>query len=324
MTTKRKIIGASIELISEITKKVSPREQAIFTIIRQTGLSPEVMKKLKYKDLEETKQLPRKIEVRQFPERRNKPPVFIGEEANLYLNRYLAKRSNIAPEDPLFCSRTGKEINTKNLSRTFRRTLDKLMKEKKSSRNLVSITPQPTHRREYSIYSLVRYYQENAKSYEKALKDNPNENDDFYRNIYEKKAMPSLEIETLITINLTRKQRKNEIANQSHQIKEMKQTIAADREYISSILTLLYNNNGDIETGENIEIGDNFLKLWKETFDKQLDYLPFAWTNIGKFKLLPMEDIIEEFTKTLLRIKKPYDELEQQIGKNLSEAKNDE
>jgi hypothetical protein len=31
----------------------------------------------------------------------------------------------------------------------------------------------------------------------------------------------------------------------------MKQTIARDNEYISSILTLLYNNKGDPETHEN-------------------------------------------------------------------------
>jgi hypothetical protein len=60
------------------------------------------------------------------------------------------------------------------------------------------------------------------------------------RTLYREKAMPSLEIESLIIIRLTKKQRRAEIANQHYQIKEMKQTIARNSEFIGTILTLLY------------------------------------------------------------------------------------
>jgi hypothetical protein len=198
------------------------------------------------------------------------------------------------------------------------------MKERKGNFNLQPKVPQhEKNRRKFSIYSLIRFYQENSKNYEKSLKDNPHESDVFYRKLYTEKAMCSLEIESLITIRLTRKQRRTELANRDYQIKEMKQTIARDSEYISSILTLLYNNEGDMETGENIEIGDRLIELWKETFEKQNDYVMFAWKNIDKFKILPMADIVQELTRTIMRIKKPYDELEQRVGQKLSTVANE-
>jgi len=92
----------------------------------------------------------------------------------------------------------------------------------------------------------------------------------------------------------------------------MEQTIARDSDYISSILTLLYNNKGDPETRENEEIGDSFIELWEEVRKLQLKNLEDAWKSEGKIKLLQFLDIVEELTKTLKSIKKPYAELERQ------------
>ena len=100
--------------------------------------------------------------------------------------------------------------------------------------------------------------------------------------------------------------------------REMTKSIVRDNEFISSILTLLYDNKGDFETRENEVIGDKFIELWKEVRQKQFKHLEDAWRN-RKITLLPFMDIVEELTKTLKRIKKPYDELERQtieIGKN--------
>ena len=97
-----------------------------------------------------------------------------------------------------------------------------------------------------------------------------------------------------------------------NQIGEMEQTIARDTEYISSILTLLYNNKGDPETGENVTIGDNLIEFWKETRAKLDKNLMNAWKSKGENQLLSRLDILEELTNTLKRIKKPYYELEQQ------------
>jgi len=283
--------------------------------MRQTGLTPEIIKKLKYKDLEQTKQIPRKIEVRQFQTRREKPPVFIGEEGSVYIDRYLASRNNITPESLLFCTKKENGIDTKNLSRTFRLTFDNIVKEKKVYCKLEATNPQSkTNKRKFSIYSLIRFYQENSECYENASKEHRNESDEFYRRLYKEKAMPSLEIQSLITIRLTRKQRQTELANLDYQIKEMKQTIARDSEYISSILTLLYNNFGDYETGENIEIGDNFIELWKEIFDLQHEFLGYAWEHVGTIKRVPMLDIVDELTKTLKRLREPYYQLQRETA----------
>jgi hypothetical protein len=107
------------------------------------------------------------------------------------------------------------------------------------------------------LFSLIEFYREKAKHYLDEIDKNPNENDEYYRKMYKEKALPFLEIESPITYQ-------KEILKLGSQIKEMKQTIARDSEYISSILTLLYNNKGDPETGENEEIGDSFIELWKE------------------------------------------------------------
>ena len=102
----------------------------------------------------------------------------------------------------------------------------------------------------------------------------------------------------------------------------MRKTIAIDSEYIGSILTLLYNNEGDPETGQNEEIGDNFIELWKEVREKRTKNLMDFVQSRGKIKLLPFKDIIEELTKTLKRIKKPYDELERQTVETRKNSEN--
>jgi hypothetical protein len=93
----------------------------------------------------------------------------------------------------------------------------------------------------------------------------------------------------------------------------MKQTIAKDNEYIGSILSLLYNNKGDCETGEDIELGNHFIELWKRTEEEQRRNLMECWTR--KTKPLPYKDILEELTKTLKRIIKPYEELKKTQGR---------
>jgi tetratricopeptide (TPR) repeat protein len=286
--------------------------------MRQSGLSPEIIKNLKYGNLEFTKWTPRKIDARQFTGK--KTPNFIGEEANTYLKQYLASREDLTSENYLFCTNKNTKIDTGNLSRTFRHILYEIERENKAS-NILQTThfQNNTQIKNLSLYSLIRFYQETAKYYEEALKNNPNRNDEFYKRLYEEKAIPFLEINSLITLRLTKKQFNDEIAIRESQSKEMKHTIAVDNNYISSIFTLIYNNKGDPETGEAEKIGNYFLDLWKETADIQRKNLMTSWVSRGKIKLLPLLDIVEELTKTLKRLKKPYNQLEKQtadINKN--------
>ena len=52
----------------------------------------------------------------------------------------------------------------------------------------------------------------------------------------------------------------------------MKQAIAKDSKFMSEILTLIYNNMGDPETGENENIERDFSELWKEIQNKQYNF----------------------------------------------------
>jgi hypothetical protein len=97
------------------------------------------------------------------------------------------------------------------------------------------------------------------------------------------------------------------IESQNNQIEELRQTIVRDKEYISSILSLLYDNKGNWETGENIKLGDKFIKLWQEAKDVQLIHM-VNFLNERK-KYVPYVDVLDELTKTLENILKPYKKL---------------
>lgn len=302
--------------INRITEKCKPREQAFFTVMRQSGLTPHILKQLKIKNLERILEpetpTPCLIDVPH-----EELPTFIGQEGIQHLKQYLhirARKEKLTPESLLFTAKNNpnKQINTKDVSRTFRQTAQKLRITTRIGQKIKKGEPS-----EIRLFSLIRFYKKNAKDYLKELQDNPPLKDpEFFRSLYQEHAMPFLEIETKITIPIHQlKTQYQKIESQNNQIKEMRQTIAKDNEYISSILTLLYNNKGDYETGENVELGDYFIELWKKTEEEQRRHLIECW-NTRKTKLLPYKDILEELTKTLQRIRKPYEELKKHAEEN--------
>lgn len=289
--------------INRITQNCKPREQAFFTVMRQSGLKPHTLKQLKIKNLEKILEpqppTPCLINVPN-----EKAPTFIGQEAIQYLKKYLqhrARKEKLTLESLLFTAKNNpnKQINTKDVSRTFRETARRLGIGQRVKKGEPS---------EIRLFSLVRFYKRNAKNYLNELKKNPLKDREFLRSLYQENAMPLLEIETKITIPIYQlKQYQKEIDRQNNLTKEMRQTITKDNEYISSILALLYNNKGDPETGEAEEIGDYFIELWKKTAEEQRRNMMESWNR--KVKLLPYKDIVEELTRTLKRIMKPYEEL---------------
>jgi hypothetical protein len=316
---KKAIIESS--LIIKITRLVKIREKAFFAIMRQTGLTPRAIRRLKVKNLEPNMTIPRKINIQREPRQgtSEKPPIFIGEEANRYLTQYLATRLSSTRESLLFSAKynPNKEINTKNVSREFRRALEKIEKKNKHRYGLKNGITEKSVKKKFTLFSLIEFYREKAKPYLSEMEKNPDEDEEYYRKMYEEKALPLLEIESPNTYTIIpTKQYNREILKRDSQIKEMKQTIARDSEYISSILSLLYSNRGNPETHENEEIGDRFIELWKEVSELQLKNLRDVWQSEGRIKLLPMLDIVEELTKTLKRIKKPYDKLERKITRD--------
>lgn len=238
------------------------------------------------------------------------PPHFIAKEAVNYLKLYLVNRKKRAPENLLFTTRDeNHKIDTKNVSRTFRLTAQNPPKDKSVAHKFKIKEPS-----ELRLYSLKDFYDKNTKLYREEAKNNPLADDEFFRDLYKKHAMLNLELETNITYQYTKKQYKKEKEYLDNENKQMNQTIAKDNEYISSILTLLYNNKGNYETRENIKLGDYFIELWRKTAEEQRQNMKKCWTTRGKTKLLPRKDILEELTKTLKRIMKPYKELRKTQG----------
>jgi hypothetical protein len=178
--------------INKITEKSPLREKAFFTLMRQSGLPPHTIKQLKIGNLEKVLEpytpIPCKITLPH-----GKTPAFIGHETLNYLKRYLLERTNPQQESLLFTIRNkpNKEINTKDVSRTFKRAAKSL----KSPNGIVSEnkTRKPN---ELKLYSLIRFYRENAKRYLTELnKTTTLQSDAFYRKLYAREAMPNLEIE---------------------------------------------------------------------------------------------------------------------------------
>lgn len=198
--------------INKITEQCRQlREKAFFTIMRQSGLPPHTIKQLQIKHVEKILEpntpTPCKIKKGKF----RSIPDFIGEEAVKYLKQYLTTRTNLTPESLLFTIRNNpnKEINTKNVSRTFRQAAQKLEITKKITYEVKKGKPS-----ELRLYSLIKFYRKNAKYYLTELDNNNTPKDDeFYRKLYEEKAMPYLEIElpTPIEIHQLKKQQQKGI-----------------------------------------------------------------------------------------------------------------
>jgi hypothetical protein len=180
--------------INKITENAQPRERAFFTIMRQSGLTPQAIRQLKIRDLEQNMPIPCKISLPPKPiqTEARKPPAFIGEEATKYIKQYLATRKDKTPECLLFTNYNDehKEINTKDVSRTFSLIARKIDK----TRNNYENTKEKVNK--LRLFNLVKFYRKNAKSYTSQLKDNNSVKDDEdYRALYEEKALPYLEIE---------------------------------------------------------------------------------------------------------------------------------
>jgi hypothetical protein len=206
--------------INKITNECKPREKAFLTIMRQSGLEPHTIKKLKIKNLEKILEpnppTPCKIEIGKF----GKPPAFLGEEAIKYLKDYLGNRENLTPESLLFTNNKNpnKEINTKDVSRAFRITAQKLNKTGKITFEVRIGKPSELH-----LYSLIEFYKENAKGYLTELKSSISKDDEFCRKLYEERAMPFLETETLTPeIYKLRKQQQREMEKQNNENRELK------------------------------------------------------------------------------------------------------
>jgi hypothetical protein len=191
--------------INKITDKChQPREKAFFTVMRQSGLPPHIIKQLKIRNVEKISDpdtpTPCKIRFRSLPD-------FVGAEAVKYLQQYLATRTNLTPESLLFSAynNPNKEINTKDVSRAFKLAARELEKAKKITYDVRREEPS-----ELRLYSLIKFYRKSAKYYLTELNNSSTpKQDEFYRKLYEEKAMPFLEIEPPTPIEIQQLKKEN-------------------------------------------------------------------------------------------------------------------
>ena len=194
--------------INKITALCPIREKAFFTIMRQSGLPPRTIKQLKIKHVEKILEPDTPTPCKIKKGKLRSIPDFIGGEAVKYLKQYLAtSRTNLTPESLLFTihNNPNKEINTKDVSRTFRLAAQKLEKERKITYEVRRGKPS-----ELRLFSLIRFYRKNAKNYLTELDhDHKPKDDEFWRKLYEEKAMPHLEIEPPTPIEFQQLKKKN-------------------------------------------------------------------------------------------------------------------
>lgn len=197
--------------VSKIMVLCPIRERAYIAVMAQSGLRGCIISKLKIKDVEKILEpdtpIPCKIDVSSEIEKGKLGeghPTFIAEESVKYVKQYLTTRKNLTPESLLFATQEEKELNEKNVSRTFKQKAEEL---NKTGQLDYKIRPnKPSEIRFYNLRKFFRKYA-NQMGFEHVnyLMNHKTEGSDanyapkdpeFYRELYKIKAMPFLRLET--------------------------------------------------------------------------------------------------------------------------------
>jgi hypothetical protein len=196
------------EEISQILAMSKPRERAFFAVMAQSGLRPHTMVQLRMKNLEDLDKVPCMITV---PKEMAKGKygsyvTFIGADAVKHLKQYLATRTGLGPESYVFCAHDdpNKPVNTKDMSRAFKIAARKL--EQTGAMKFEVRKGKPS---EIRFYTLRKFFRKQAAlmGFENVqylmghtVKGSDNnykpQDPEFYRKVYEEKAMPNLRLES--------------------------------------------------------------------------------------------------------------------------------
>jgi site-specific recombinase XerD len=227
------------EEIIQIMSLSKIREKAFFVVMAQSGLRPHTIKQLRLKNLESFDKVPCKIEI---PKEITKGKygsyvTFIGSDAIKYLKQYLATRPNLAPDSLMFCSHSDptKPVNAKDVSRAFRLAARKL--EKSGAIDFEIRKGKPSELRFYTLRKFFRK-QAHQMGFEnvnymmghtvRGSDANYKPQDpEFYRKLYEEKAMPFLRLETATPTETekTIAELKKQLEARDREIETMKVTI---------------------------------------------------------------------------------------------------
>ncbi len=304
--------------INKITAECPTREKAFFTIMRQSGLAPNVIRQLKIKNVERILEPNTPVPCRiTLPQETH--PAFIGEEATNYIHQYLDARiaagTKLTPESLLFIAHNNpnKEINTKDVSRTFKLAAQKLQKRKKITFEVRIGKPS-----ELRLYSLIKFYRKNARDYLAELNNkSPRKDDVFYRRLYERKAMPLLEIEPLTPTEMRQlKKQQQELESKlgkitvllREPIDEYEEWLEEHPEEARQEEQRLEEMKAEIEKWEKDHPEE--VKLEREQIEKQIENLPEeSEEDYTNFYVKTLEERVEELESKLREleniVKKP-------------------
>ena len=302
------------EEIIQIMSVSKLREKAFFTVMAQSGLRPCTIKQLRLKHLEDLDQVPCKIEVpKEIAKGKYGSHVtFLGPDALKYLKQYLTTRTNLVPNDFVFCSHSDltKPVNSKDISRSFRLAARKL--EKSGAINYQVREGKPSELRFYTLRKFFRKYA-NQMGFEHVnymmghitggSDSNYTPTDpEWYRDLYKEKAMPFLRLETNTPTETekTIETLKDQISKKDQKLLELEQKIMK----FEPLFELLSNTPNlelllkDMKQGRYAAVENEsslamqipkgvFEKLAKQAEAKGEDRVEFT---IGQLKKMSIED----------------------------------
>jgi len=234
------------EEIIQIMSLAKIREKAFFVVMVQSGLRPHTIVQLRLKNLESFDKIPCKIDV---PKEITKGKygsyvTFLGLEAIKYLKQYFATRTNLGPGSLLFCAHDdpAKPVSVKDMSRAFRLAARKL--EQSGAIDFEIRKGKPSELRFYTLRKFFRK-QAHQMGFEnvnylmghvvRGSDANYKPQDpEFYRKLYEDKAMPFLRLETA-----TPTETEKTIAELKKQIEQKDQKVQEIEEKLTKIEPLL-------------------------------------------------------------------------------------
>jgi len=236
----RDITRKEIKLILDASK---PRERAFYAIMAQSGLRPDTICNLRYRDVKEDfiqNRIPCKIDIPQESAKGKYQSyfTFIGEEAVRHLKSYLIIRPKIADDKYLFVKQ-GKRQKTspKSISNMFARTVRKLQ-----AKGLIQIHQKKKNTpRDIRLYNLRKWFRKQAHQagfelvqfwmghvVKAGLDEHYRPKDvEFHRKLYAEKAMPFLRFETATPTETekTIEELKKQLTERDKEINAMKETI---------------------------------------------------------------------------------------------------
>lgn len=312
--------------VIQIMAQVPIREKAFFAIMAQSGLRPHTIRQLRIENLERILEkeppIPCKIDVPQEIEKGKfgKHPTFIGEEAVKLTKRYLDTRVNLKPDSLLFTSQTDESqpVNTKNISRAFR--LAARMLEKTGAINYKIRKGKPSELRLYNLRKYFRIFA-NQMGFEHVnylmghiTKGSDSsytpKNDQFYRELYEKQAMPFLRFEVPTPTETTEIVKTLKEQHQK-ELEAIENKYKAENEELKSRLDKLENFVKSEDHGlllKSRALIQNLMEQWQQENIK-------AMTEFSGNEFMGK---VTGNTMTIVRAKQIQQELEEAVQKELS------